>query len=104
MRWRPQLQLLLLLIACGSAGGSSEPDVVPLVRIDPHPLCQPLIRPTPTDFVILEFTVTPTGEVADPIVVESQPPGTFDRAAVQAVSKWRYEPLYEDGGTRHAAR
>ena len=97
MRTRQLLPLFLLLTACGSAGGSSEIDVIPLVRIDPHPLCHPIIRPTPATFVILEFTVTPGGEVADPVVIQSQPSGTFDRAALEAVSKWRYKPLYKDG-------
>ena len=47
--------------------------------------------------VILEFTVNETGSVKDPVVIESDPPGIFDRAAIQAVLKFKYRPRVIDG-------
>ena len=34
--------------------------------------------------VLLEYTVTPLGAVSEPVVVQANPPGIFDRAATRA--------------------
>ncbi len=47
--------------------------------------------------VVLRFTVTETGAVKDPVVFESEPPGIFDRAAIQAALKFEYQPKVVDG-------
>jgi protein TonB len=47
--------------------------------------------------VVLSFTVNETGAVVDPVVVESVPPGVFDRAAIRAALKFKYKPRVEDG-------
>ena len=45
--------------------------------------------------VRLEFDIAPDGSVLDPYVVESNPPGVFDRNAIEAVRKALYEaPTY----------
>ena len=46
--------------------------------------------------VTLEFTVSTEGEPRDIRVVSAEPAGTFDRAALAAVKRWRYEPLIID--------
>jgi protein TonB len=43
--------------------------------------------------VRVRITVGADGEVADATIVESSPPRTFDRAAMNAVKRWRFEPL-----------
>jgi protein TonB len=48
-------------------------------------------------WVDLEFTVTPDGAVADVRVTGSEPADTFDVAAVEALSKWRFEPMRREG-------
>jgi TonB family protein len=48
-------------------------------------------------WVDLEFVVRADGTVADPRVLNAQPTGTFDAAAVAAVSRWRFEPVTRDG-------
>ena len=48
-------------------------------------------------YVVLEFTVTQTGTVADPMVVESRPEGVFERAALRAIRRWRFKPRLKDG-------
>ncbi len=50
-------------------------------------------------WVDLEFTVTQQGSVADIRVTGSQPASVFDVAAVEALNKWRFEPVQRDGGT-----
>ena len=46
--------------------------------------------------VTVEFTVSTSGEPIDVRVISAEPAGTFDRAAVAAVKRWRYEPLLID--------
>jgi len=51
-----------------------------------------------TGWVDLEFTVTAQGSVADIRVTGSQPASVFDIAAVEALNRWRFEPVQRDGG------
>jgi periplasmic protein TonB len=48
-------------------------------------------------FVVVEFVVTKTGAVKDPIVVKASPEGVFERAALDAVVKFKYKPRVVDG-------
>ena len=47
-------------------------------------------------WVSVQFKIDSTGHVDAPQVVEGSPPGVFDAAAIEAVSKWRYRaPAHE---------
>jgi len=35
--------------------------------------------------------------VIDPVVVEGDPPGVFDRSALKAIVRWRFRPALKDG-------
>ena len=48
-------------------------------------------------YVVLEFTVTRTGGVRDPKVIEANPPKIFDQAAIDAVRQFRYIPRVVSG-------
>lgn len=48
-------------------------------------------------YVLLEFTVTETGAVKKPRVVESEPGSVFDDAAIAAVKKFKYKPRVRNG-------
>lgn len=48
-------------------------------------------------YVILVFTVTENGSVVDPVVEKADPPGIFDRAAIQAALQFKYRPRVVDG-------
>jgi protein TonB len=48
-------------------------------------------------FVDLQVTVSPQGAVTDARVVSSTPPDVFDKAALTAVRKWKYDPRFVDG-------
>lgn len=41
---------------------------------------------------IVEYTVTETGTVRDPRVVEAEPKGVFEQASLEAALKFRYKP------------
>jgi protein TonB len=48
-------------------------------------------------WVDLKFTVTKNGSVKDPSVIKADPPSVFNRAAIDAVKKWKYRPKVVDG-------
>lgn len=50
--------------------------------------------------VVVEFTVNPDGSVSNPRVVRSDPPRVFDRAALSAVRRWRFQPVASATTTR----
>lgn len=48
-------------------------------------------------FVDLEVTVSASGNVTDVRVAHAEPAAVFDKAALSAVRKWKYDPQYTDG-------
>ena len=43
-------------------------------------------------YAVVEYTVTPDGQVTDVSVVEADPEGVFDRAVERAIEGWSYAP------------
>ena len=79
-----------------AAAGGGDRDAVPLVRVDPN--YPPRARQQGIEgWVTLRFTITPVGTVSDVSVIKARPPSVFDREAVRAVRKWRYNPKLEGG-------
>ena len=74
----------------------SDRDVIPLVRINPDYPPRAQTRGI-EGYVIVQFTITPTGTVKDAMVVEAKPEGMFDDAALKAIARWRYNPKVEGG-------
>jgi protein TonB len=71
-------------------------ELTPLVRIPPeYPIAA--AKMGREGVVLVRFTVTETGSVADPEIMQSDPPGVFDRAAIRAVLKWKYQPQLVNG-------
>jgi protein TonB len=81
----------------GGPGGMNiaEGDYLPIVRVAPVYPSRALSRGI-EGYVDLSFTVTPAGTVIDPIVIQSTS-SLFDRAATQAVLKFKYKPRVVDG-------
>jgi TonB family protein len=48
-------------------------------------------------WVELEFTVRTDGSTADIVVTNANPPKTYDSAAINAISQWRYKPVLQNG-------
>jgi periplasmic protein TonB len=74
----------------------SDRDVIPLVRINPEYPARARSRGV-EGWVQIEFTITPAGTVKDPKVVDAEPKGLFERAALEAISRWKYNPKVEEG-------
>lgn len=75
---------------------TEEGDVVPLVRIQPQYPREAAIAQI-EGWVKVEFTITETGSVSDPRVIEARPPRVFDREAIRAILRWRFKPRIVDG-------
>jgi protein TonB len=73
----------------------AEGDYLPIVRVAPVYPSRALSRGL-EGFVDMSFTVTATGSVRDPIVLQSTS-SLFERAATQAVLKFKYKPRVVDG-------
>ncbi len=71
-------------------------NLVPLVRIPPRYPMRAASRKI-EGWVKVEFTITKTGTVKDPKVVAAQPSNIFDRAALKAISRWKFKPKIVDG-------
>ena len=81
----------------GGPGGMNiaEGDYLPIVRVAPVYPARALSRGL-EGFVDLSFTVTTTGTVKDPVVIQSTS-SLFERAAIRAVLKFKYKPRVVDG-------
>jgi len=76
--------------------GQISTNVIPLVRIPPRYPMRAARRKI-EGWVKVEFTITEQGTVKDAVVVESQPADVFNRAALRAISKWKFKPKVIDG-------
>ncbi len=80
----------------GTGGFSTDGEYLPIVKVAPVYPRRAQTRGI-EGYVLLEFVVTRTGAVRDPVVLESKPPGIFDRAALNAALKFKYKPKVVNG-------
>lgn len=80
----------------GTGGFSQDGEYLPIVKVQPIYPRRAQTRGI-EGYVLLEFVVTATGAVRDPIVIEAKPPGIFDRAAINAALKFKYKPKVVNG-------
>jgi protein TonB len=81
--------------AAAPASAALRPLSTPAPRYPPEAL-----RAGQSGEVQVEFTVNADGSVANARVVRANPPRVFDREAVAAVRRWRFEPVGEPVTTR----
>jgi protein TonB len=75
---------------------ASDSDVVPIVRVNPQYPLRASERGI-EGWVAVEFTISKLGTVKNPRVIGSHPSSIFDREALKAIRKWKYNPKIEDG-------
>ena len=80
----------------GGGGFSSDGEYLPIVKVAPVYPRRAQTRGI-EGYVLLEFIVTRTGAVTNPVVIEAKPPGIFDRAAINAALKFKYKPKVVNG-------
>ena len=74
----------------------SDRDPVPVVRVNPQYPPRAAERGT-EGWVELRFSISASGTVEDAEVTKSHPGKVFDRAALRAVRRWKYNPKIKDG-------
>jgi protein TonB len=80
----------------GISAGSADGDYLPIVKVAPVYPRRAVDRGI-EGYVIVEFTVTKTGSVKNPRVVECEPSTIFNDAALAAALKFKYKPRIVNG-------
>ncbi len=80
----------------GKGGGGASSGVIPLSRVPPKYPVRAINRHI-EGWVKIEFTITTTGKVIDPVVVDAQPADIFDEAALKALRQWVFKQKIVDG-------
>lgn len=75
---------------------ASDGEYLPIVKVAPQYPRRAAAKGI-EGYVILEFTVTKLGTVTNPVVIEADPAGYFDRAATKAVLRFKYKPTIVNG-------
>lgn len=85
-----------LNLDAGLSGAGSDGEFMPIVKVAPAYPRRAAQRGL-EGYVVVEFTVTSLGTVINPVVLEAEPPGVFDKAALDAVKKFKYKPQVVEG-------
>ncbi len=91
-----QMRVDSSLTSAGFRLSASDGEYLPIVKVAPVYPSRAQSRGI-EGWVLLQFTVTETGAVRDPVVLEAEPSGIFDEAAKRAVVKFKYKPRVENG-------
>ena len=79
------------------AAASAENRDAQVVRMVPAKYPVEAARNGEQGWVDVAFTVNPDGSVSDVHVTDAEPRRVFDRAAIDAVSRWRFKPALING-------
>jgi periplasmic protein TonB len=85
-----------MAISGGLALEGGDGEYLPIVKVAPVYPRRALQRGI-EGYVIVEFTVSKQGSVKDPFVVEANPEGIFEQAAMDAALKFKYKPRVVNG-------
>ena len=100
-----------MLRAKGSASGIAVPprylpaeelDERPLIRTPVHPVF-PADAPVASGRVVLQLLISEAGAVDRAVVVQADPPGFFEQAAMDAFASARFTPGRKDGNAVRSA-
>jgi protein TonB len=75
---------------------SGDGEYLPIVKVAPIYPRRAQTRGI-TGYCIVEYTVTTSGAIRDPVPVDCQPSGVFESASVKAAEKFKYKPRVVDG-------
>ncbi len=80
----------------GAGAGLFDGNVIPLVRVPPrYPMRAKKLRLE--GYVRLGFVIDEEGFVESVQVLESEPEGIFDKAAISAIKRWKFKAKTEAG-------
>ncbi|WP_026957398.1 energy transducer TonB [Aliagarivorans taiwanensis] len=78
------------------AAVAQNQQVMPLQRIEPR-YPQRALQRNVEGYVVLSFTIDEKGSPTDIQITESEPGRIFDREAIRALERWKYQPMVVDG-------
>lgn len=84
------LSLALAAFAAPAALAVQDPPEREAVRVSAPDYPRAAERRGVEGYVIVAYSIDPSGDVVDATVAEAEPAGVFDRAALRAVSSWRF--------------
>ena len=90
----PATDISMEISSSGMSSGDGE--YLPIVKVAPIYPRRAQTRGI-SGYCIVEYTVTKSGSIRDPIAVDCVPSGVFDRASVKAATKFKYKPRVVDG-------
>jgi protein TonB len=79
-----------------SGMSSGDGEYLPIVKVAPIYPRRAQTRGI-SGYCIVEYTVTTSGAIRDPVAVDCQPEGVFEKASVKAALKFKYKPRVVDG-------
>ena len=80
----------------GVFSASEDADALIIVKVPPQYPREAITKGI-EGWVLLEFTVTQTGAVINPKVIDADPPRIFNESALRVIKKWKYKPKIENG-------
>ncbi|MCZ6831635.1 MAG: energy transducer TonB [Gammaproteobacteria bacterium] len=85
-------------VSIAGAGGlsASDGEYLPIVKVAPIYPRRAQTRGI-EGYCIIEYTVTGSGAISDPVAIDCQPGGIFERASLKASLKFKYKPRVVDG-------
>lgn len=76
--------------------GSADGEYLPIVKVAPLYPRRASSRGV-EGYCTVQYTVTKSGSVRDPVAIDCQPSGYFERASIKAALKFKYKPRVIDG-------
>jgi protein TonB len=84
-------------VKIGTSGmASGDGEYLPIVKVAPIYPRRAQTRGI-SGYCIVEYTVTTSWAIRDPVAVDCQPEGVFEQASVKAALKFKYKPRVVDG-------
>lgn len=90
----PSASINIEISSTGMSTGDGE--YLPIVKVAPIYPRRAQTRGI-SGYCIVEYTVTKSGSIRDPIAIDCVPSGVFERASVKAATKFKYKPRVVDG-------
>jgi protein TonB len=91
----PNAQVEISIVGAGGMS-ASDGEYLPIVKVAPIYPRRAQTRGL-EGYCIIEYTVTKTGSIRDPVAIDCTPSGIFERASLKASLKFKYKPRVVDG-------
>lgn len=90
----PTASVSVEISSSGMSSGDGE--YLPIVKVAPIYPRRAQTRGI-SGYCTIEYTVTTSGAIRDPVAIDCQPSGVFEKASLKAALKFKYKPRVVDG-------